>query len=119
VPQLCSPAQLASIRRLSPAGLRDQLATAVPPTIIDVREPREFAGGHLPGALNIPVAQIATRLHELPATTPVFICRSGARSLIAAQLAARAGIASPQHLEGGLLAWAREVDPTLQVAAVG
>jgi rhodanese-related sulfurtransferase len=41
--------------------------------------------------------------------------RSGGRSLAACQIAVRANIGSPANLEGGLLAWAAQVDPTLHV----
>jgi len=44
------------------------------------------------------------------------VCRSGARSRAACELAAAAGVGSPIQLEGGLLAWAALVDPALQVA---
>jgi len=88
-----------------------------PLALVDVREPREFAAGHLDGALNIPVGSLATRLAEIPRNAlPVFMCRGGARSLAACGLAARAGIASVAHLEGGLLAWKSTVDPDLEVA---
>ncbi len=50
--------------------------------LIDVREPREFAAGHLPGAVNMPMSELGRRLAELPAdATAVFMCRSGGRSL--------------------------------------
>ncbi len=54
--------------------------------IVDVRSPGEFSGGHLDGALNIPVDQIARRAAEIGAKdTPVVLyCRSGARSAAAA-----------------------------------
>jgi rhodanese-related sulfurtransferase len=88
------------------------------PFIVDVREPREFSIGHLKGALNIPVAELARRLDEIPSDRlPAFICRSGARSLIACSIALRAGVAQAVNLEGGMLAWVAEVDPTLVVAA--
>ena len=84
-----------------------------------MREPREFKAGHLEGAVNIPVAELATRLHEIPADAlPAFICRSGSRSLTACGIALRGGVTEAVNLEGGLLAWAAEVDPTLVVAAV-
>jgi adenylyltransferase/sulfurtransferase len=41
---------------------------------------------------------------------PVFICRSGTRSLTACAIASRAGLRTVAHLEGGLLAWAKEVN---------
>ncbi|TLY96643.1 MAG: hypothetical protein E6K38_06070, partial [Gammaproteobacteria bacterium] len=57
------------------------------------------------------------RIGEIaPGSAPVFICRSGGRSLAACEFALRAGIASPANLDGGLQAWAREVDPELTVA---
>ena len=87
---------------------------------LDVREPKEFAVSHLPGAVNIPVGQIQQRVAEIPTgRLAVFICRSGTRSLTASAIATRAGLTNAAHLEGGLLAWAKEVDPSFVVAPVG
>jgi sulfur-carrier protein adenylyltransferase/sulfurtransferase len=117
----CDAASLGSVRRLSPQALRDLLAAARDGTelvLIDVREPHEFATHHLAGACNIPLADLDRRWQELAGNgTPVFICRSGRRSLAACGVAIRAGIAAPAHLEGGLLAWAATVDPAFVVAA--
>jgi sulfur-carrier protein adenylyltransferase/sulfurtransferase len=116
--ELCTPETLANVRRLRAEELRTLLSTAGT-AIIDVREPHEFAAAHLPGATNIPVGELQQRLGTLPAqTTIVFVCRSGARSLTAAALAAQAGLGAVAHLEGGLLAWAREVDDAFEVAPV-
>ena len=121
--ELCSSVALESVRRLTAAGLRtllDQASRTSALVLVDVREPREFNTGHLEGAINIPVSELQRRLKEIaPQANPVFICRSGSRSLAACAMAARAGITAPAHLEGGLLAWAAEVDPTLAVAAAG
>jgi sulfur-carrier protein adenylyltransferase/sulfurtransferase len=85
-------------------------------TVVDVREPREFAAGHLEGALSIPLPELARRWAEIPLEFPaVFVCRSGSRSRRACELAIAAGVNSPIQLEGGLLAWAAQVDPALQV----
>ncbi len=115
-----SAAALDGVRRLTATGLRmllDQHPHTHTLVLVDVREPREFVTGHLEGAINIPVAVLQQRLAEIaPQASPVFICRSGSRSLAACAIALRAGIAAPAHLEGGLLAWASEVDPTLAVA---
>jgi molybdopterin/thiamine biosynthesis adenylyltransferase/rhodanese-related sulfurtransferase len=116
------------VRRLRPAELQAMLngedsrerRRSVPsiPFIVDVREPREFQAGHLEGAVNIPVAELATRLREIPSgRVPAFICRSGTRSLIACSVALRGGVEQAVNLEGGMLAWVAEVDPTLVVAA--
>jgi adenylyltransferase/sulfurtransferase len=118
----CASATPESIGRLSAPtlrGLLDRSSGNSELMLVDVREPREFNAGHLNGAINVPIADLARRLKEIPpGTNPVFICRSGGRSLAACKVAVREGITEPSHLEGGLLAWASEVDPTLVVAAV-
>jgi len=114
------PAGLAAagVRHLSPGALRAWLSesTTGAPLLVDVREVREFSAGHLQGSVNIPLGQLPQRLNEIaPGAAPVFICRSGGRSLAACQLALRAHVATPANLDGGLLAWAAEVDPALHV----
>jgi sulfur-carrier protein adenylyltransferase/sulfurtransferase len=107
------------LRRLSAAALQELLQKAAggaAPLLIDVREVHEFSAGHLEGALNIPLGQLPQRLAEIaPHAEPVFMCRSGGRSMAACQIALRASIANPANLEGGLLAWAAQVDPALRV----
>jgi molybdopterin/thiamine biosynthesis adenylyltransferase/rhodanese-related sulfurtransferase len=121
--ELYSAPALETVRRLTAAGLRtllDQGRRAGALVLVDVREPREFDTGHLEGAVNIPITELQRRLAEIPPqSSPVFMCRSGSRSLAACAVAVRAGISAPAHLEGGLLAWASEVDPTLAVASAG
>jgi adenylyltransferase/sulfurtransferase len=117
----CTAHELRSVRRLTPRELQVLLSVSADrpgsEILVDVRQPREFAAGHLPDAINIPVAELPARIAEIPAgATPVFMCRSGARSLAACGIALRTGIAAPAQLEGGLLAWARDVDPGLVVA---
>lgn len=115
----CDSVALTSVRRLTPAALRERLASGQGRgglALIDVREPQEFTARHLAGACNIPLGELPRRLGELShGCTPVFLCRSGRRSLTACALAIRAGIDAPGHLEGGLLAWAAEVDPSFEV----
>ena len=119
--ELCDCATLAHVRRLSATALRDLLVSEQSRAglqLIDVREPREFDTSHLPGARNIPLADLERRLAELEdGRTPLFVCRSGRRSLIACALAMRGGVEAPAHLEGGLLGWAAEVDPAFAVAS--
>lgn len=82
--------------RTAPPAARAATANAEPTareivarggTLLDVRTPGEYAGGHLDGAVNIPVDALASRIGELPADKPVVVyCRSGRRSAIAAEL---------------------------------
>lgn len=119
--EVCDSAALGRVRRLTATALRDLLASdgaGAGLALVDVREPHEFNTAHLPGACNIPLADLERRLGELDAKrTPVFLCRSGRRSLMACALAVRRGVDAPANLEGGLLAWAAEVDPAFEVAA--
>jgi adenylyltransferase/sulfurtransferase len=118
-PQLCTAEALATIRTLTATEVSTLLKErAGQASVVDVREPREFYASHLPGATNIPVGELHSRMGSLPKGRVVFVCRSGARSLTAAALASRAGVEDIAHLEGGLLAWARDVDPTFEVAPV-
>jgi rhodanese-related sulfurtransferase len=117
-PQLCTAEALASVRTLTAVELRAVLKERGRASVVDVREPREFSASHLVGATNIPVGELHSRMGSLPKGLVVFVCRSGARSLTAAALASRAGVEDIAHLEGGLLAWARDVDTTFEVAPV-
>src|SRR5262249_3241504 len=67
-----------------------------------VREPEEFANGHVPNAVNLPQADLATRLEEIPRDRPVYvICQGGFRSLRAAQFLRQCGIADVASVKGG------------------
>jgi molybdopterin/thiamine biosynthesis adenylyltransferase/rhodanese-related sulfurtransferase len=113
------PAAAGAVRRITAGALNELLrdARAPAPRLVDVREVYEFSAGHLEGSVNIPLGELPRRLAEIaPHDAPVFICRSGGRSLAACELALRAGIAAPANLEGGLLAWAAAIDPALRVA---
>ena len=122
-PEACMAEEFQSLRRMSSTELQVLLAdpqTRAALLLVDVREPREFAAGHLPGAINMPMSELGRRLPELAAgSTAVFMCRSGGRSLRACGQALQAGAVTPVQLEGGLLAWAAEVDPEFTVAPAG
>jgi glyoxylase-like metal-dependent hydrolase (beta-lactamase superfamily II)/rhodanese-related sulfurtransferase len=74
--------------------------------LLDVREPEEFAHGHVPGALNVPQADLATRLGEIPRDRPIMtICQSGMRSLRSAQFLRQQGFERVATVVGGTAAW--------------
>jgi adenylyltransferase/sulfurtransferase len=80
--------------------------------LLDVREPPEAALGAIGGSVLIPLGALPGRLNEVDRTRPVVVyCRSGARSARAVELLRKAGFGRSYNLEGGLLAWVREVDP--------
>jgi len=76
--------------------------------VIDVREPGEYASGHIANARNIPEAQIGDRVKELEKfkSRPVIVsCNTGSRSLIASATLRKIGIAEAVSLKGGITAW--------------
>ena len=74
--------------------------------IIDVRTPGEYAGGHVPGSLNIPHMSVLARKNELASDKElVFICQVGQRSALACEFAAAAGFRDLYNVEGGTEAW--------------
>jgi len=83
--------------------------------VIDVREPMEFAGGHIAGSLNVPLARLADT--QLPDGPLVLVCQSGNRSL---QGCRRLLVQQPSrqliNLEGGIPAWQQAGLPLLRQA---
>ena len=76
-------------------------------TVIDVRNATEWAAGHIPGAMHIPLGYLDDRTAEIPAGKPLVVqCQSGGRSAIAASILERAGFANVANLTGGITAWA-------------
>ncbi len=75
--------------------------------VLDVRERIEWAAGHVPGALHIPLADLDARIGELPkGRAIVAVCRTGSRSRWAVKDLRRAGYPA-ENLRGGLRAWMR------------
>jgi hydroxyacylglutathione hydrolase len=75
-------------------------------TLLDVRSATEWAAGHIPGAVHIPLGYLTDRLHDVPADRPVVVqCQAGARSAIAASVLRRAGRDTVVNLVGGMAAW--------------
>lgn len=74
--------------------------------LVDVRSPGEFAGGHIDGAINVPVGEIEKRLGEIgPTDRPVVLyCAHGIRAARAARLLAHAGYTSVHNL-GAMHNW--------------
>ena len=73
-------------------------------TVVDVREPNEFAAGHIPGAVSQPLSRFDAK--RLPAGKPVvLICQAGGRSRNALDKAHAAGRSDVKHFAGGMSQW--------------
>ncbi len=74
-------------------------------TIIDVREPTEFAAGHIPGAVNIPLGELRNRWEEIPSGKPVAVyCAVGQRAYYATRILRHRGL-TPHNLSGGMMTY--------------
>lgn len=94
---------------LNVKAYRDGFSQDTPHTLLDVRTREEFRMGHLPGAINIPLDQLARRSKELPADKPVVVvCATGNRSVSGSRIIAMAArYPKVYNLQGGTMAWAR------------
>jgi molybdopterin/thiamine biosynthesis adenylyltransferase/rhodanese-related sulfurtransferase len=82
--------------------------------LLDVREPFEWDICHLDSAKLIPLGQLPSRMSELDSADEIVIhCKSGGRSAKAVRLLQEAGFSKLHNVEGGITAWAEEIDPTV------
>jgi rhodanese-related sulfurtransferase len=99
---------MTTIVQLDPREARSRLDTL---TVIDVRTPGEYAGGHLPGAVNVPLDQLDRALPDIRTAASrgdvLVVCASGARSENACRTLAEHGV-SVATLAGGTGAWAAQ-----------
>ncbi|MDR3746902.1 MAG: rhodanese-like domain-containing protein [Acidobacteriota bacterium] len=86
-------------------------------TVLDVREPWEFATAQIDGSKNIPMGDIPARFtQELdPEDHIVVVCHHGVRSMNVTAWLRQQGLEKVQSLRGGIDRWAREIDPRLPV----
>ncbi|WP_430333495.1 adenylyltransferase/sulfurtransferase MoeZ [Rhodococcus sp. ACT016] len=103
---------------ITPRELRELIDAGADIAIIDVREPVEWDIVHLPGATLVPKDRILSgeALAELPQDKRLVLhCKTGIRSAEALAAVRKAGFADAVHLQGGVIAWAHQVDPSLPV----
>ncbi len=104
------------VRELMPWELHDRLARAPVPLVLDVREPAEFAQARIAGSLNVPRGVLEQACEwDYDVTVPelaggrdaaiVVVCRSGNRSLLAADVMQTLGFADVVSLRTGLRGW--------------
>lgn len=96
-------------KEISPQELSARLKKGESVKMLDVREPEEWAAGHIKGAKHIPLGQVLERLRELDADEElIVICRSGNRSGLACELLEEKGF-NVVNMTGGLMAWEDEL----------
>lgn len=92
-----------SVPEISVGDLAQRIAAGQP--VVDVRQPEEYVEAHVPGAILVPLGEVADRVLEIASLGAVnVICRSGARSLRAAEFLRAQGI-DATNVAGGTLAW--------------
>jgi rhodanese-related sulfurtransferase len=103
----------ASLPLISPQVLLDRQAKKDPSLfVLDVRTPKEFAEGHVPGAVNVPYDQVASQLAQIPKDKDVVLyCRSGRRTALAGEVLKANGYSKLEHLQGDMQAWLKDGRP--------
>ncbi len=98
--------QQAAVPLIEPAALRGMIQGGVKFVLVDVRQPEEFAAGHIDGATLIPLDTLEANLAKLPKDVKLVVyCRSGKRSAKAVSLLMSHGYDRAVSLNGGYLAW--------------
>ena len=101
-----APELIQRTARVTAATLAELLASAPPPLLVDVRTEREWQGGRIDGAANIPLSRLAAEMARLPSSWPLVVyCASGYRSAIACSLMRCGGRPAVTDLVGGIGAW--------------
>ncbi len=109
-------AQAASGATVTPRELREMLDSGKKVALIDVREPVEWDINHIDGAELIPKSALEAGdgLARLPHDrVPVLYCKTGVRSAEALAAVKKAGFADALHLQGGIVAWAKQLEPDM------
>jgi hydroxyacylglutathione hydrolase len=92
--------------RISAPMMAEELASADPPLLLDIRNPREWSSKHIEGSLNIPLNHLQERIAEIPRNRRIAVhCAGGYRSSIAAGILHQYGITHLIEMAGGLAAW--------------
>ena len=100
------PLASGDVKDIEPQELQDLLQSDARPVVVDVREPWEYKQGHVPGAVLMPLGNLASRVGELDTEKPVaVICASGSRSQSAAALLGQKGFKTIYNVVGGTGAW--------------
>ncbi len=104
-----------TLPQVTPPALSQRLPEERDLMVLDVREPAEWADGHVEGARHIPMRQVRARLGELPRDRRIAItCAGGVRSSLVASLLLGQGFTDLVNLWGGMTGWAQSGLPTVR-----
>jgi rhodanese-related sulfurtransferase len=98
------------LQSMGTAELAERIRAKNAPFVLDVRSRREYAAGHIPGAVNIPYSKLPLRLDQLGSDKSVEVivyCQTGQLAASAKDLLALAGYTNVRDLEGHMRAWRR------------
>jgi rhodanese-related sulfurtransferase len=96
------------VAAIEPSDLAARIAAGTAPVILDVRTPDEFAAGHIPGAVNAPLSELADRLVGLklsPTQEIVVHCQHSGRAAKAESMLLKSGYTNVRDLTGHMEAW--------------
>ena len=111
----CPEAMLVSAPPVEAVGPEAVEAVGDAALLLDVRELGEYARAHIPGATNLPQADLASRIAELPRNRRIIVvCQSAQRSLRAAQYLKQSGFPEVEYMKGGTVAWKQSGRPVIQ-----
>jgi hydroxyacylglutathione hydrolase len=100
------PDLIATTERLGPEVAAERLASASPPTLVDLRTPTERSKTSIPGSVHLPLSRLSEWIQTLPKDRPVLLhCAGGYRSAIAASVLLRHGFEHVSEMAGGVTAW--------------
>ena len=102
------------VASISDQELLARMGASDPPLVLDVRSPKEYAAGHISGAVNLPYDQVEERLTELEGARDrevVVYCERGPRAYRALGVLADAGFRDVRHLEGDMSGWRKKQLP--------
>jgi rhodanese-related sulfurtransferase len=96
--------------------LADWRQTDRPHIVLDVREANELMICQLDSAMHIPMGEIPSRIEDVPVDAPVVVmCHHGARSMTVVNFLRKAGRTNVVNLDGGIDAWARQIDNAVRL----
>lgn len=91
---------------ITPAALKEALASSRPPFVMDIRDAKEFGGFHLDGAVSMPLDDIEAGLRQVePGRAIVIVDHAGHQAPIAARLLRQLGRTDVKRVDGGMLRW--------------